>query len=128
MRLACLGGLHVIFGAHRDHEPTLDGLRLGRSADSLSIRKGGMDYAVLFGVRRQSGAATALWFRLTPGIAIKSGVALRLPPHSKTLAGGSPRRPWQSLWTAPLLWRFGTESGTLRVIDTGLVTELELPR
>jgi len=34
-----------------------------------------------FGVRRQSEAPTALWFPTTK--MIQSGVALRLPPHSK---------------------------------------------
>jgi hypothetical protein len=34
----------------------------------------------LFGVRRQSEAATALWVRM---VVIQSGVALRLPPQSK---------------------------------------------
>jgi hypothetical protein len=41
-----------------------------------------------FGVRRQSEAATALWIA-SPAqsflITIQSGVALRLPPHSKSL-------------------------------------------
>jgi len=37
-----------------------------------------------FGVRRQSEAATALWFSATrSALTIQSGVALRLPPHSK---------------------------------------------
>jgi hypothetical protein len=35
-------------------------------------------------VRRQSGTATALWILLgISGLPIQSGVALRLPPHSK---------------------------------------------
>ena len=34
----------------------------------------------LFGVRRQSEAATALWMRIA---VIQSGAALRLPPQSK---------------------------------------------
>ena len=34
-----------------------------------------------YGVRWQSGAATALWFTTAPAD-YKSGVALRLPPHS----------------------------------------------
>jgi hypothetical protein len=36
-----------------------------------------------YGVRRQSAAATALSFPLSKSTKIQSGVALRLPPHSK---------------------------------------------
>jgi len=37
-----------------------------------------------FGVRRQSEAATALWILcLEENLKNQSGVALRLPPHSK---------------------------------------------
>jgi hypothetical protein len=42
----------------------------------------GCCHSTQFGVRRQSEATTALWMRLEPRI--QSGVALRLPPHSKT--------------------------------------------
>jgi hypothetical protein len=40
-----------------------------------------------FGVRRQSAAATALWMSCSYDmeLEIQSGVALRLPPHSKWL-------------------------------------------
>jgi hypothetical protein len=41
-----------------------------------------------YGVRRQSEATTALWIRNEHGLnRIQSGVALRLPTHSESMAG-----------------------------------------
>ena len=49
---------------------------------------------------------------LPPGIfrACESGVALRLPPHSKTLPRSPATHGWrEASWSAPALWRFGVD-------------------
>src|SRR5439155_16936239 len=50
-----------------------------------------------FGVRRQSAAATALCRAGTPRRASQSGVALRLPPHSKAPGVATQCRPSHGL-------------------------------
>ena len=49
----------------------------------------GVPLQELYGVRQQSAAAMALWTGPTPGHTSQSGVALRLPPQSKSAGGAS---------------------------------------